>query len=202
MGRSRRINVPAAGRILDHLAMDRKRTVVVFGLVAVLAIMWIRVLLGRTPGTAAAAPKPASPTASEPAGPRSVRFVELPKLPGRHDAIYRDFFAAQERPYFRPAAGARDPSADAEVHVVSSDHAQEVIRRVAQRLKLEAVLRNENPRAFINDRLLGLGDKITVKEGTNSFEFEVLRIYENSVLLGCTGTQLTLKLAQYLDVSK
>jgi hypothetical protein len=77
-----------------------------------------------------------------------------------------------------------------------------VIRRAAQKLKLEAVLWNENPRAFINDRLLGLGDRVTVKEGTTSFEFEVLRIHENSVLVGCAGTQLTLKLAQYLDVDK
>jgi len=202
MAHSRRTRVQSAGRILDHLVMDRKKTVVVFGLLAVMAIMWGRVLLGHKPGSAAAANDPASQAASPSAAPLPVRFVELPKQPGRNDSIDRNFFTVQDRAYFRPNAGARDTSTDPEVHVISPDHVQEVIRRAAQKLKLEAVLWNENPRAFINDRLLSLGDKITVKEGTTPFEFEVLRIYENSVLVGCAGTQLTLKLAQYLDVDK
>jgi len=193
--------VQSASQILDHLMIDRKKTTVALGLIAIMAIMWGRVLLGRRPGSAVAR-EPASRPAVQQEQPMKVRFVELPKLPGRNDSIERDFFAVQDRACLRQNAGARNPSTDPEVRVVSPDHAQEVIRRIAQRLKVEAVLWSENPQAFINDQLRRVGEKITMKEGTGSFEFEVLRIYEDSVLVGCNGTQLTLKLAQDLEVHK
>ncbi len=201
MARSKRTGVRSAGQLLDHLMIDRKKMAVAFGLVAILAIMWGRVLLGRKPA-AAMARETVTRASVRPEPPRQVRFVELPKVPGRNDTIERDFFAVQDRACFRPKGSARNPSADPEVHVVSPDHAQEVIRRIAQRLKVEAVLWSENPQAFINDQLRRVGEKITLKEGTGSFEFEVLRIYEDSVLVGCNGTRLTLKLAQDLDVHK
>jgi len=69
-------------------------------------------------------------------------------------------------------------------------------------LKLEAVLWSESPRAFLNDQLLSVGSKLTVKDGTASYEFEVLQIYMDSVLVGCDDMQLTLPLAQSLEVSK
>lgn len=69
-------------------------------------------------------------------------------------------------------------------------------------MKLAAVSLSENPQAFINDQLLRVGDRLTLKEGAKVIEFEVLRIYENSVLVGCEDTQLTLKLAQSLEVNK
>jgi len=195
----------SAGRILNRLASDRKKTVLALGLIAIMAIMWVRVLLGQKPDSAAAAPGPVPPEAAQQEPPAQVRFVELPKLPGRNDSIHRDFFAVQNRAYFQPN-DAQNASTDTEVHVVSPGHATEVITRVAQRLKLEAVLWSENPgkdpQVFINDRLLRAGDKLTVTEGADSVDFEVLRIDESSVLVGSGGAQLTLKLAQYLEVNK
>ncbi len=195
----------SAGRLLNRLALDHKKTVVALGLSAITVIMWVRVLLGQKPESAAAGPEAVSPGTAQQEPPALVRFIELPKLPGRHDAIHRDFFAVQNRAYFQPN-GARNASTDAEVHIVSSDQAREVIQRVAQRLKLEAVLWSEDPgkdpQVFVNDRLLRAGEKLTVRDGADSIEFEVLRIYEGSVLMGCGGTRLTLKLAQYLDVNR
>ena len=79
---------------------------------------------------------------------------------------------------------------------------QEVIQRVARTLKLEAVLWSESPQAFLNDQLLSVGSKLTVKDGTASYEFEVLQIYMDSVLVECDDMQLTLKLAPGLEVIK
>ena len=53
--------------------------------------------------------------------------------------------------------------------------------------------------ALINDQLLSVGDKLTVKSGTAIFEVEVLQIYVDSVQVGCDGIQLTLGLAQKLE---
>lgn len=170
-----------------------------------MAIMWVRVLLGQKPDSAAAGPEPVQQGATQQEHPAPVCFVELPKRPGRHDSIHRDFFAAQNRAYFQPN-GARRASTDTEVQIVSSGHAREVIQRVAQRLKLEAVLWSEDPRedpqVFINDRLLRAGEKLIVRDGADSIEFEVLQIHEGSVLIASGGTRLTLKLAQYFDVNR
>ncbi len=69
-------------------------------------------------------------------------------------------------------------------------------------MKLEAVLWSESPQAFINDQLLRVGGKLTVKDGADVLELEVLQIYVDSVLVECKGIQLTLELAQDLEVTK
>jgi hypothetical protein len=204
MAHSKKTNVPSAGRVLNHLVFDGKKTVAALALMGVMAVMWVRVLTGHKPGAAAARPTARPETAASETPPR-VRFVELPRQPGRHDTIERDFFAVQDRASFQ-LHGAHPTGTEPEVRVTAVDHAQEVIHRVAQRMKLGAVLwsedRREDPQAFINDRLLRIGDRFTLKDGTDSVEFEVLRIYDNSVLVGSDGVQLTLKIAQGFDVNQ
>jgi len=158
--------------------------------------MWVRVLIGHRPAAAAAAPP--APQSQSPAGTGTVKVtpVELPKSPGRHDAIARDFFAATDGSYARRNTAGRNTGTEKEVPVTSSSNAQEVIQRVAQTLKLDAVFLRERPQAFLNDQSLSVGDKLTVKDGAASYEFEVLKIYMDSVLVECEGIQLRLKLAQ------
>lgn len=192
----------AAGRILDRLRTDGKRTAVACVLVSLMLFMWARVLIGHRPAAAGAA-APSRPVAAVPGtGAVKITLVELPKTPGRHGAIARDFFAAPEGSSIRRNSADRNTGTEKEVASVSSSRVQEVIQRVARKLKLEAVLWSESPRAFLNDQLLSVGSKLTVYDGAASLEFEVLQIYMDSVLVGCEDMQLTLKLAQSLEVSK
>jgi len=193
--------ITQARQVLDHLAADRKKAVFAVTLVTVMAFMWFRVLTGQQPAPAAADPGTTEAEPKSQKSPRSIRHVELPNLPGRNDYINRDFFASRDWECFRQQSGRPRHLAN-EVHMTAPDHAQETAARLGQRLKLEAVLRDGTPRAFINDQLLRLGDRLPVREGPDTCEFEVLRIYEDSVLVGCNGTQLTLKLTQHLDVNK
>jgi hypothetical protein len=198
--RNRRVS--AAGQILDRLRTGGKKTAVACALVSIMQFMWVRVLIGHRPAAADAA-SPSRPTGTLPGtGPVKVTFVELPKTPGRHDSIARDFFAAPDGSFIRRNTADRNTGTEKEVPIVSSYNVQEVIQRVARKLKLEAVLWSESPRAFLNDQLLSVGSKLTVKDGTASFEFEVLQIYMDSVLVGCDDMQLTLKLAQNPEVNK
>lgn len=199
MARSTRVCMQSAGAMLGHLAVDSKKTIVASGLLVIMALMWIRVLTGNRPRVAAAAPETGPATAAGQKVPRKPQFVELPELAGRNDSIFRNFFVVQDRTLFQSAPAV---STGTEVRTSSANHGQEVVHRAAGKLKLEAVLWSENPQAFINDQLLRVGDQFTVKEGIVSLVFEVVRIYEDSVLLGCNDTQLTLKMAQYLDVRK
>jgi hypothetical protein len=193
MVRSRKTNIGPAGRLLGRLMAGGKKTAVALGLISIMAIMWARVLMGHKPGVAAAGEAPA-PVAARPEPAPALRLVPLSRVAGRNDSIYRDFFVMQNRACFQPTGGARGTGTDPEVRVIGTNHAQEVVHRVASKLKLEAVLHwSVDPQVFLNDRLLRAGDKLTVREGADSVEFEVLRIYENSVLVASGGTQLMLK---------
>ncbi len=196
MAHNRNRHVSSAGRVFDRLRMGGKKTVMACALVSLMVFMWIRVLIGHRPAAAEAAPPPKPAATSSGLGPVKVTPVDLPKSPGRHDVIARDFFVASDESYARRKNAGRNTGTEKEVPVASTSNVQEVIRRVAQTLKLEAVFLRERPQAFLNDQSLSVGDKLTVKDDTASYEFEVLQIYMDSVLVECQGIQLRLKLAQ------
>ncbi len=203
MAHDRKAGIRPSGRIVD-LVVDGKRTVLAISLVVVMAVMWIRVLIGHKPGSASAAPaqqkQTAAPGQGEPAA--KVKMLDVPRIPGRNDSIDRDCFKMEDRTPFRRSVAVQNTGTDTEVPVVSPNHDQEVIQQVVQTLKLEAVLRNNTPLAFLNDRLLGVGDRFTVERGAGVLEFEVLQIYEDAVLVECNDIQLTLQLTQYVGVRK
>ena len=58
---------------------------------------------------------------------------------------------------------------------------------------------DRTPQAFINDKLLLVGDKLSVQEGDNVYEFEVVEIRENMVLVKCKDAEITLKLAKVIE---
>lgn len=203
MARNQKHTIRPSGRVVD-LLMDGKKTVLASALVLVMAVMWIRVLIGHKPGSAAAAvdQRPAAVAEQNEPARGQIRMIALPKVAGRNDSIYKDCFNMQDRAPFRPSAAAPDAGTSTEVQVVSPNRDQEVVQRVAQTLRLEGVVCSDSPLAFVNDRMLGIGDKLAVDHDGGRLEFEVLRIYEDAVLVECNETQLTLKLAQVLEVRK
>lgn len=198
MTRSKRSGIRPSERVVD-LVRDGKKTVAASALVLVMALMWVRVLIGHKPKSAAADAPPKSAAPVEGATVVRSRSVELPRIPGRHDAIRQDFFNMQNRACFSQAVVVPDTSTDAEVPVVPPHRDAEVIQQVAATLKLEAVLRT---RAFVNDRLLAVGDTFLVEHSAGLFTFEVLQIRDDAVLVECHDIQLTLKLASSMEVRK
>lgn len=201
MARNRNNGIRLSGRVVD-LLMDGKKTVLASALVLVMALMWIRVLIGHRPKSAAADPQSAPAAPAERKVAVRSRIVELPKVPGRHDSILQDFFNMQNRACFSQALSVPDTSTDTEVPVVPPNRDEEVVQQVAGTLKLEAVLRSGCLRAFVNDRLLAVGDTFLVEHSTGPLTFEVLWIQDDAVLVECKGIQLTLKLASSMEVRK
>jgi hypothetical protein len=199
MTRDGRNPIGSGQRLLGHVAGDRKKTVLAVGLVVVMAIMWGRVLTGQKPRSTSAAPNQSAAAQGADTPAVKLRFVELPKIEGRNDVIRRNFFSADSLAGFRRDATSQSAGTDTEVRVASGEKTQEVVARAAQRLRLEAVLGSENPRAFINDRLVGVGDTLSVTDGAATYVFEVLRIQDDSVLVGCSERQVALKLAPLRD---
>ena len=75
-----------------------------------------------------------------------------------------------------------------------------MVKRVAGKLKLEAIGLSEIPEVFINDKLLTVGGKLPVKDGGETYECEVVRIERDMVLIRCGEAEIKLKLMQLNEV--
>lgn len=186
-------------RPFSRLAAEKKKAVIALCLIGVMVFMWVRVLGGKTPQTAKAAV-----TARDTGQLNSklkISFIELPKVKGRNDALAGDFFAADSwRGFMRNGEGGNLTGVE-EVSVVSKNGSEEVIRRVAEKLKLEAIGLGKKPQAFINDKLLSAGDKLLVRDKVDVYECEVIEIGENRVFIRCGEAKITLRLTQDIEAA-
>lgn len=175
-----------ANRVFSRLAAEKKKSIVALCLIALMGFMWVRVLLRKAPKSAEAAvgQEEVKSSTSE----LKISFIELPEVAGRNDALTRDFFAADDWQSFMSGG---------EVNVVPGNDDEEIVKRVVEKLlKLEAITLGENPQAFINDKLLAVGDRLLVVEGVDTYECEVVGIEEKTVFIRCGEMEITLKLTQ------
>ncbi len=185
-----------ANRVFSRLAAEKKKTVAAVCLIAVMVFMWVRMLAPKTPRGAKAALTAQEAVKGESNSELKISFTELPKVSGRNDALTRDFFASNGWQNFIRSGEGENLSGIEGVNVVSRDGSEEVIRRVAEKLKLAAIVLGGNPQTFINDKLLSVGDKLLVRDGGDSFECEVVGIEEKMVFIRCGEAEITLKLMQ------
>jgi len=185
--------------LIGQLTAEKKKAVAASCLVAVMAIMWVRVLTKQAPEAAEAVSMTEQLNAEGSSNRElKVSFIELPQVAGRNDVITRDFFASDGWRSFDSEKG-RNLAVIEEVKVVSKNGNEEVIRKVAEKLKLEAiVVLSNNPRAFINNKVISVGDKVLIRDGVDTYECEVIEIEEkeNKVVIKCREAEVTLKLKQ------
>jgi hypothetical protein len=195
MKQNARNNSRGVNRFFSHLAAEKKKAVLALCLISLMAFMWIKVLTKTSPQAAKAEliAELIMETQSEPA--LEISFIELPRVAGRNDMVTRDFFASDGWQNFVGGRGHKSVAVE-EINIVSKNDDQEVIRKVAENLKLEAIVSSENPLAFINDEVLRAGDKLFVSDGIDRYECEVVEINENTVEMRCRESKITLKLTQ------
>jgi len=192
-----------ANRLLAQLTGEKKKIVLVFCLIALMAFMWVRVLKRQSPDAAQASLMTQKENLTDQPPIKSgvkISFIELPKVTGRNDVIARDFFDSDGWRGFIKDREAKNLFGYKEVSVTSNDGRQEVLIKIVGKLKLEAVELGENPRAFINSRLLSVGDKLHLKDGLDSYECEVVRIEKDLVLIKCAEAEITLRLTPIVEV--
>lgn len=186
-------NNNGTNRLIGQLAAEKKKTIIALGLIAVMVFMWVRVLGKKTTAGAKASAKLPGATTNQSNPQLKVSFIKLPKVKGRNDILTRDFFAANNWQGFSGNSG---NLTSVEEVGTSKNGSEGIIRRIAEKLKLEAILSGENPQAFINDKLLSVGDKLFVKDGTNKYECEVVGIGQTKVCIRCGKAKITLKLTE------
>ncbi len=176
-----------ANRVFSRFAAEKKKGIVALCLIALMGFMWVRVLLRKTPESVEAAVVDQDMKQSN--SELKISFIELPEVVGRNDVLTKDFFAVNDWQSFMSGG---------EVNVVSRNGDEEIVKRVAEKLKLEAIGLGKNPQAFINDKLLAVGDKLLVRDGADTYECEVVGIEEKTVFIRCGEAEITLRLTQAL----
>lgn len=180
--------------MLDRLAEEKKKSVTALCLITLMVFMWIRVLTRKAPQGVEAAPgTDRSNTEDAPREEYRVTFVELPKVAGRNDVIGRDFFASNGWQHFVDKQG-RKTGDNEEVSIVKTNGNEEVIRRVAEKLKLEATIVGGTPRALINGEQRKVGDKMSISDGAKTYECEVIEIVDNAVVITCGEAEIRLSI--------
>ena len=153
MGSNTRQNNSGIHKVLHQMAAERGKLIPASCLIVLMIFMWGRVLFKKKPQAAGAATAGSQRIDSEPEPQFKISFVELPDVKGRNDVLSRDFFSVNDDRL-------------GPIKEVSVDWAgEEDIKRVAEKLKLQAIGGGVNPQAFINDKLLSVGDKLLVSEG-------------------------------------
>lgn len=182
--------IPAAGS-LQNIS---PKTMVMVVLLAVMGILWGRVLLGGKNGPAAAdaqqAAVPAEPQAAQPAPSICISPVELPCLAGRNDRLTNDLFSR---------TGFISGGIPAASSGGSADEQSRLERLAAAQLTLEAVIRQEDGtpyQAYVNGKIVAVGAALTVHEGTDQYVLTVTDIKENRVELLWKTVSVVLKMAE------
>ena len=169
-------------RFLNQLAAEKKKTVTALCLIAVMVFMWCKVISGKGPASAEAAVTQVRRHEQQKSKSK-VTFVELPVVEGRNDVLTRDFFKVNGESFGNTE----------EVNVISKG-TEGYVNRIVEKLKLEAISVGRNPEAFINNKLLSVGETLFVRDGSNTYECEIVSIEENMVLMKCLEAEIELKL--------
>jgi len=181
-------------RLIGRLAAEKKKSVMALCLVILMVFMWVKVLCNKTPQTTEAALVAQGGPADQLSSELKISFIELPNVKGRNDVLTRDFFTVDNWQNFFVGGEGENSNGVEKVNVSSGDSSEEAVRQVAEKLKLEAISLGGVPKAFINNKLLSVGDKLFVGDGVNTYECEVIGIEENMVLVRCGVAEIQLKL--------
>lgn len=182
-----------ASKLLGRMASEKKKSMIALGLIAVMVFMWAKVFFKSQPQSAQALF-----TTEQLKGQTNTKleilFTELPDVSGRNDVITRDFFDSGGWQGFIDGKG--ENLVDIEKMNLDSEVSEALAIRIGEKLKLEAIGMGDNPQAFINGKLLSVGDKLLVSDNGIPYECEVVEIEENKVFVRCGEVQITLKLTQ------
>jgi hypothetical protein len=184
-------------RLLAELKRSPKKTVVLAGLVGLLAIVAGRELVRRvTPSSARAAARPSQPTASReparkpgPAGAAAASPAPAP-LPGGGDPVVdRDIFKPNVA-YFAPLAQRAKPAptaAPVDMEAARREAERRAVQAQAQALRLQSTVVGEASVAIVNGQLLRKGDWIS--------GFQVVEITAHTCTVEKKGMRVTLEMS-------
>lgn len=192
-------NNNGARKILNQITAEKKKATMAVCLILLMAFMWVRVFFKKPQSTEGAITSDQTKNEQSSNPTLKISFIELPKVVGRNDIISRNFFASNGWQNFNGRGG--NIVSIEEVKVVQGDVTEKVIKKVVQKLRLEAIWIGDSPKAYINDKVHSVGDTLLVNDGADQYEFEVVAIEDNTVLIRCGKAEVKLKLKKVTENS-
>lgn len=175
-------------------------------LLAVMGVLWGRVLLSGKTGPETASAEEAEQAALEqmmqsqqPAAVQ-VEMLELPEVPGRNDRLTCNFFCEENWDAFT-FEGHSDVQVNSSEQTLER-HQQVKLEQIVRRLVLEAVIEDAagNPhQAFVEGKILSVGDTLTVQEGPDQYMLTVNQINEKEVMFSWNKSVVVLKMSETFD---
>ena len=169
----------------SQFSSDKKKAIMVSALVLVLVVLWSKVLFKKGPQEAQAQSQQDMMVNETPEINFEISYIDLPSVAGRNDVLNRDFFAPDQ---FKAIGWGASPADGQNNSIDAEDLDQwetQQILQVAEEVKLEAIFTGDNPQVVIDDKLLTVGDEFETVKNNNSYEFEVMQINDNEVVLRC-----------------
>jgi hypothetical protein len=189
--------------LLGRLPTKKPKVIMAVVLVAVMAFMWVKVILGEktsaAKGAALTSGTTASMTQSNGQPEIKLEYIKLPVVPGRNDILTKDIFTPQNWNAFD--WGDDDNSENVEI-VSPDDNGRQMhennFRQIAERVPVDAISTDQSGRilAFIQDNVVSVGDKLTVEHNGYAYEFIVKEIRTEKVVLGWENCTVTLQMSQ------
>jgi len=172
----------------------RKKLAIALLLFSVMAVLWVRLFVGRGgPKTASATAGISAAGAGGESASLKVIYTELPADACRHGVLANDIFASRDFKGFRKQGGSvsngEPDMSDSENPQLSGD-----LAGAAQELELIAIVNDKKPQAFIGDKLLEKGQSLQFVFRGQVYNFKVVNILENKVELECNGAIITKKI--------
>jgi hypothetical protein len=153
-----------------------------------MGFMWGRILFKKTPANSQAAEavlqSDGTSAKAQADDEKKYVFIEVPKLKGR-GVLLRDYFKVEENSF-----------RNNEKQVISEEVSKGIDKRLFAMIRLDAVSLGERPLAFINGKVLAIGDKLIIDDGKEQYICEVIEIEGEKVSLKCRDEEFTLRLTE------
>jgi len=184
-----------AGNSLRSLS---PKTAAAICLMALMGVLWLRVLTrGRSgPSAAEAASAAEVSVAAQPAAPLRIVPVTLPVVQGRNDVLTRDFFSSANWPGFLQSD--KKPQADLSEQQQLEKQRQD-FDAMAKTINLDAIIQasgDQPARVCVEGKVLSQGQTLTIKRPSENYELTVSEIGEYQVVLTWNQWSVILKMAQ------
>jgi hypothetical protein len=178
-------------------------------LLSMMGILWGRVLLKGTDSPATANAQDQEDIQNDilnaPSTGVEIEAIQLPIVPGRNDRISNDLFGNENWTAFEWNHDQDEINSD--VKVDTQNNSIELkhrtrLERIAERLKLEAVIcdaQNRPFQAFVDNKVLSVGSTLTVQEGPDQYVLTLEKISKKEVLFAWNEMSIVLKLSETFE---
>ncbi len=173
---------------MTRSAVHRKKLIAAMVLMLIMAVLWIRLLAGKSKPVAISASLVVEPSRISSPQSGGVEYIELPHISGRHNSIASDLFSAGNLNQFNKQ---EQYTTNTEQFSQTSTKEESPVELAAAALKLDAIVNDKEPQAYIENRLFEKGQSFRFTFRGQIYRFKVLNILADRVDLDCNGIIIT-----------